>query len=159
MSCSIAVKTWALTKVGLQGLQQNDRAMIIQVCGVKPDEVSQEQSQDLLVRLLDLDTVLREKRLRCGHVMRSDGALKMTYDLRVTERRGRGRPQMSWPQHLKNDCSSWGLSQSDPKDRKICRRDVKFAKLAVSQSSGKRSPEMVVPFFLQVNQKEPAVGR
>ena len=136
-------ETWALTKVDLQRLQRNDRAMIRQVCGVKPNEVSQVRSQDLLDKLglLDLETVLQEKRLRwyC-HVMRSDGALKMTYDLKVSGRRGRGRPKMSWPQLLKNDCSSWGISQSDPKDRKTWRRDVKSAMLAASQPSGREVP-------------------
>ena len=72
--------------------------------------------------------------------MRSDGALKTTYDHKVLGRRGRGRPKMSWPQLLKNDCSLWGLSQSDPKDRKTWRRDVKSAMLAASQSSGREVP-------------------
>ena len=91
--------------------------------------------------MLDLESVLREKRLRWyGHVMRSEGGLKTTYDLKVTGRRGRGRPKMSWPQLLKNDCSSWGISQSDPKDRKTWRRDVKSAMLAASQPSGREVP-------------------
>ena len=59
-------ETWVLTKVDLQRLQRNDRAMIRHVCGVKPQEVSQVRSQDMLNKLglLDLETVLREKRLR-----------------------------------------------------------------------------------------------
>ena len=136
-------ETWALTKVDLQRLQRNDRAMIRQVCGVKPKETSQVRSQDLLDKLglLDLESVLREKRLRWyGHVMRSEGGLKTTYDLKVTGRRGRGRPKMSWPQLLKNDCSSWGLARSDPKDRNTWRRDVKSAMRAASQSSGREVP-------------------
>ena len=54
-------ETSALTKVDLQRLQRNDRAMIRQVCGVKPQEVSQVRSQDLLdeLGLLDLESVLR----------------------------------------------------------------------------------------------------
>ena len=47
---------------------------------------------------------------------------------------------MSGPQLLKNDCSSWGLSQSDPTDKKTWRRDVKSAMLADSQSSGREVP-------------------
>ena len=52
---------WALTKVDMQRLQGNDRAMISQVRGVKPKEVSQVRSQDLLdeLGLLDLESVLR----------------------------------------------------------------------------------------------------
>ena len=52
-------------------LQRNDRAMIRQLCHVKPDEVSKVHSRDLLekVGLQDLDLVLREHRLRWyGHV-------------------------------------------------------------------------------------------
>ena len=38
--------------------------------------------------LLDLETVLREERLRWyGHVMRSDGAFKMMHDLKFTGKR------------------------------------------------------------------------
>ena len=48
-------ETWALTKVDLQRLQRNDRAMIRHVCGVKPNEVSQVWSQDLLEKLVLLD--------------------------------------------------------------------------------------------------------
>ena len=45
--------------------------MIRQMCGVKPNEVSQVRSQDLpkKLRLLDLKTVLREEKVY-GHVMR-----------------------------------------------------------------------------------------
>ena len=64
--------------------------------------------------------------------MRLDGGLKTTYDLKVTGRRGGGRPKMSWPQLLKNDCSSWGLARSDPKDKSTWRIDVKSAMGAVS---------------------------
>ena len=54
-------ETWALTKVDLQRLQRNDRAMIRQVCGVKPKETSQVRSQDLLDKLGLLDSSEREK--------------------------------------------------------------------------------------------------
>ena len=59
-------ETWALTKVDLQRLQRNDRAMIRQVCGVKPKETSQVRSQDLLDKLglLDLESVLRERKVK-----------------------------------------------------------------------------------------------
>ena len=55
-------ETWALTKVDLQRLQRNDRAMIRHVCGVKPNEVSQVWSQDLLEKLGLLDLILFYKR-------------------------------------------------------------------------------------------------
>ena len=57
-----ASETWPLTKQSLLHLQRNDRAMIRQLCHVKPDEVSKVRSRDLLekVGLQDLDLVLRE---------------------------------------------------------------------------------------------------
>ena len=59
-----------LTRPDLQRLQHNDRAMIRQICNVKPATV---RSNELLARLEidDLDVILREKRLRWfGHVER-----------------------------------------------------------------------------------------
>ena len=35
-----ASETWTLTKMNLQCLQRNDRAMIRQICSIKPEEVS-----------------------------------------------------------------------------------------------------------------------
>ena len=74
------------------------------------------------IGLLDLETVPREKRLRWyGYVMRRDGALKMTYDLKVTEKRGRGHTKVFWPQLL-SGCSSGGLSQSFQRQEDLKRR-------------------------------------
>ena len=93
-----ASETWPLTKVDLQRLQRNDRAMIRQMCNVKPKDVATVRSQDLLDKLgmLDLETVTKEKRL-CwyGHVQRSNSAIKKVYDLVVTGKRGRGCPKMT----------------------------------------------------------------
>ena len=72
--------------------------------------------------------------------MRSEGGLKTKHDLKVTGRRDRGRPKMSWPQLLKNDCSSRGLARTDPKDRKTMRRNVKSSIRAASQSSRPEVP-------------------
>ena len=60
-----ASETWPLTKPSLLHLQRIDRAMIRQLCHVKPDEVSKVHSCDLLkkVGLQDLDLMLRERRL------------------------------------------------------------------------------------------------
>ena len=62
-----------LTRPDLQRLQRNDRAMIRQICNVKPEDVATVRSNELLARLEidDLDVILREKRLRWfGHVER-----------------------------------------------------------------------------------------
>ena len=72
-------ETWPLTKTNLQRLQHNDRAMIRQICSIKPEDVALVRSRDLLTKLEleDLDLILRERKLRWfGHVERSSGAIR-----------------------------------------------------------------------------------
>ena len=66
-----ASETWSLTKPNLQRLQWNDRAMIRQICNVRPQDIVTTRSNELLVRLgiEDLVLILKERRLRwygCG---------------------------------------------------------------------------------------------
>ena len=58
-----ASETWPLTKTNLQRLQRNDRAMIRQICSIKPEDVATVRSSQLLAKLEleDLDLILREK--------------------------------------------------------------------------------------------------
>ena len=66
-----ASETWPLTSPDLQRLRRNDRAMIRQICNVKPEKVATVRSNEVLARLEidDLNVILREKML-CwfGHV-------------------------------------------------------------------------------------------
>ena len=70
-----ASETWPLTKTNLQC---NDRAMIRQICMIKPEDVATVRSNELLAKLEleDLDFILRERRL-CwfGHVECSSGTV------------------------------------------------------------------------------------
>ena len=71
-----ASETWPLTKPSLQRLQRNDRAMIRQICNVKPQDTANIRSIELLAWLgtEDLDPILKEKMLRWyGHMERSTG--------------------------------------------------------------------------------------
>ena len=63
-----ASETWPLTKPNLQRLQRNDKAMIRQICNVRPQDIVTTRSNELLVRLgiEDLDLILKERRLRCS---------------------------------------------------------------------------------------------
>ena len=73
-----ASETWPLTKPNLQRLQRNDRAMIRQICNVRPQDIVTTMSNELLARrgIEDLDLILKERRLRCyGHVERSSGVV------------------------------------------------------------------------------------
>ena len=59
-----ASETWPLTKTNLQCLQRNDRAMIRQICSIKPEDVARVRlSEHLLAKLqrVDLDLILRWK--------------------------------------------------------------------------------------------------
>ena len=58
-----ASETWTLTKPNLQRLQRNDRAMIRQICNVRPQDIVTTRSNELLVLLgiEDLDLILKER--------------------------------------------------------------------------------------------------
>ena len=80
-------------------LQCNDRAMIRQICSIKPEDVATVRSSELLVKLEleDLDLILRERRLRWfGHVERSSGAIRTACDIQIDGRRGAGRLKLTW---------------------------------------------------------------
>ena len=96
-----ASETWPLTKPNHQRLQRNDRAMIKQICNVRPQDIVTTRSNELLVRLgiEDLDLILKKKRLQWyGHVERSNSAVKTAFDIQVDGKRGPGRPKMRWKQ-------------------------------------------------------------
>ena len=79
-----ASETWPLTKTNLQCLQRNDRAMIRQICSIKAEDVATVRSSYLLVKVEDLDLILRERRLRWfGHVERSSGAIRTACDIQI----------------------------------------------------------------------------
>ena len=52
-----ASETWPLTKMNLQCLQCNDRAMIRQICSIKPEDVATVRSSELLAKLMSLRTL------------------------------------------------------------------------------------------------------
>ena len=63
---------------------RNDRAMIRQICNVKPQDTANIRFTELLawLRNEDLDLILKERRLRWyGHVERSTGAVKTAFDI------------------------------------------------------------------------------
>ena len=52
-----ASETWPLTKTNLQPLQCNDRAMIRQICSIKPEDVAMVRSSELLAKLEDRNLI------------------------------------------------------------------------------------------------------
>ena len=135
-----ASETWPLTKLNLQRLQRNDRAMIRQICNVRPQDIVTTRSIELLVRLgiEDLDLILKERRLRWyGHVEHSSGAIKTAFDIQVDGKREPGRPKMTWKQLTERDCREWKLSAINPHDRRTWRSGMRSAMHAASQLSGR----------------------
>ena len=151
-----ASETSPLTKPNLQGLQQNDRAMIRQICNVRPQDTVTTRSNELLVRLgiEDLDLILKERRLRWyGHVERSNGAVKTAFDIQADGKCGSaGRPQMTWKQLTERDSRKWKLSAINPHDRHTWRSGVRSAMRAASQLSGREPTGVDVAPDLHVNQ-------
>ncbi|RUS80290.1 hypothetical protein EGW08_011974 [Elysia chlorotica] len=142
-----ASETWPLTKPNLQRLKRNDRAMIRQICNVKPEDVATTRSNELLtlLGLEDLNLILKERRLRWyGHVERSSGAIKTALDMQVTGSRGKGRPRMTWKQVTERDRKDWKLSTTDPHDRNTWRSGVRSAMRAASQLPGRGSTDVDV---------------
>ena len=82
--------THQLTKTNLQ---HNDRAMIRQICSIKPENVATVRSSELLAKLEleDLDLVLKERLHWFGHVERSSGAVRLACDIQIDGRGGRGQ--------------------------------------------------------------------
>ena len=135
-----ASETWPLTKANLQHLQQNDRAMIRQLCNVTPQDVVTTRSNELLARLdiEDPDLILKERRLRWyGHVECSNGAVKRAFHIQVEGKHGPGRPKMTWKQLTERECREWKLSTINSHDRNMWRSDVRTAMHAASQLSGR----------------------
>ena len=132
-----ASETWPLTKTNLQ---RNDRAMIRQICSIKPEDVATVRSNKLLAKLEleDLDLILRERRLRWfGHVERSSGAIRTACDIQIDGRRGAGRPKLTWKKLTERDCRWWKLTTVDPQEWSTWRSGVRSAMPAASQLPGK----------------------
>ena len=132
-----ASETWPLTK---KNLQRNDRAMIRQICSIKPEDVATVRSSELLAKLEleDLDLILRERRLRWfGHVERCSGAIRTACDIQIDGRQGAGRPKLTWKKLTERDCRQWKLTTVDPQERSTWRSGVRSAMRAASQLPGK----------------------
>ena len=91
-----ASETLPLTKPNLQRLQLKYRALIRQICNVKPQDIVTIKSSELLggLGIEDLDLILKERRLHWyGHVEHSNGPVKTACDKQVDGKRGPGEAQ------------------------------------------------------------------
>ena len=151
-----ASKAWSLTKPNHQHLQRNYRAMIRQICNVRPQDNVITRSNELPARLgsKDLDLILKERRLHWnGHVEHSTGAVKTAFHIQVVGKRGPGRPKMTWKQLTERDCREWKPSAINPHDRHTWRSGVRSAMRAASQLSGRGPLMWMLPLYLHLKQK------
>ena len=85
-----------MTKSNLLGLQDNNRAIIRQICYIKAEDVATVMSRELLAKLAleDLILILKKKRL-CwnGRVECSSGAVRTACDKKADEMFKPRRPQ------------------------------------------------------------------
>ena len=135
-----ASETWPLTKTNLQCLQRNDRAMIRQICSIKPEDVATVRSSELLAKLEleNLDLILRDRGLRWfGHVACSIDAVRAACYIQIDGMRGAGRPKLTWKKLTEQDCSEWKLTTVDPQEKSSWRSGVKSAMCAASQLPGR----------------------
>ena len=132
-------KTWPLTKPNLQCLQWNDRAMIRQICNVRPQDIVTTRSNELLAQLFieELGLILKERRLHWyGHGLLqwcSEDSLWHTGwwkawaweaqdDIEAADREG---------------CREWKLSAIYPHDRHTWNTGVRSTMPAASQLPGR----------------------
>ena len=125
-----ASETWPMSSAALHRLRRNERAMIRWICGVK---LSDEVNTAVLYAKLDLhdlDTVIRERRLRWfGHVVRSSGEINRVRNRVVVGKRGQGRPKKSWSECVQADLKACGLSEDTANDRLAWRSSIRKCRL------------------------------
>ena len=145
-----ASKTWPLTKANLQHLQRNDRAMIRQICNVRPQDIVTTRSNELLVRLgiEDLDLTEGEKTpmvWTCGKLQWcSQDSLWHTGWWKV----------WAWEEQLtERDCREWKLLAINPKID--VPGDLVWDLPCVQQASYLEGGPLMwtLPLYLHVNQK------
>ena len=93
----LASETWPLTRPDLQRLWRNNRAIIRQICIVKPDDVATVRSNKLLAQLETdyLHIILRKRICWFGHVERFSGVIKTACDMQIEGKRGQEKPKMT----------------------------------------------------------------
>ena len=136
-----ASETWSLTKSNLQRLQRNDRAMIRQICSIKPEDVARVRSSELLAKLQleDLDLILREREGFTGLGMWSVRVVQSEQHMihRLTAGGDAGRPKQALKKLTEKDCHEWKLTTVDPQETSTWRSGVRSVMRAASQLPGK----------------------
>ena len=128
-----------MTRPDLRRLQRNDKAMIRQICNVKPNDVATVRSKKLLAHL-EIGYIvvnLREKRLHWFvHVEQFSGAIKTVCNMQIEVKRGPMRPKTTWMTLTDRGLREWKLKELDPSDRDVLKSNGRSAIRAASQLPG-----------------------
>ena len=104
-----ASETWPLTKSNLQHLQRNDRAMIGQICNVRPQDIVPSGPMSYLCNFaLRIWTSFWRREDSDGMDM-WNAPVVQSFDIQVEGKHGPWRPKMTWKQLTKRDCREWKL--------------------------------------------------
>ena len=113
---------WTLKRSELPRIWRNDRAMVRQICNIKPEDVVTVRSKKLLAqpKIDYVAVILREKRICLFvHVEQFSGAIKTLCDMQIVGERGPGRPKTTWMTLTERDLREWKLNELDPFDRGV----------------------------------------
>ncbi len=122
-------ETWAVKTDDLTRMDRNDMRMIRWMCGVTlKDRKPSEELRDRL-GLAKISDCVQSRRLRWfGHVerMQDDNWVKKSREIKVTGRRGRGRPRKTWEEVVRSDLAAIGrdraLAQNRVEWKRACRQ-------------------------------------
>ena len=107
-------ETWPLKRSELPRIWRNDRATVIQICNIKPEDVATVRSKKLLAQQ-EIDyvaVILREKRIRWFvHVKQFSGTIKTFCDMEIVGECGTGRPKTTWMTLTERDLREWKLNE------------------------------------------------
>ena len=114
-------ETWCPRENKMAILRKTEKAMMRAMCGVKMFDKRRSQELMSLLGLTDtLDGLAWASGVRWyGHVLRRDNgnALRRALDFKVAERKGRGRPNMTWKRQVAKYTDQIGLKKEDAIDR------------------------------------------
>ena len=132
-----ASETWPLTKANLQ---RNGKAIIRQICSIKPEDVATVRARKLLAKfeLEELGLILRERDFAglgtwSAIVLQSEQYVIMQID----GMRGEGRPKLTWKKLTEKDCCKLKLTTVEPQERSTWISGVRSAMRAASQLPGR----------------------
>ena len=141
-----ASETWPLTKPNLQLLQQNDRAMIRQICNVRLQDVVTTRSNERAWHWGSWPHSEGEKAplvWTCGTLQWCSPA----FHIQVEGKHAPGRPKMTW--------NSWqrGIAENGSSRLSTLMIEICGDLVWASQLSGRGPTDVDVAQYLQVNQK------